>query len=264
LVRPPGHHAEHSQAMGFCFFNNVAIAAKQLRRVFSRRILIIDWDIHHGNGTQQQFYSDPEVMYISIHRHDDGNFFPGTGAPTETGAGPGLGGNVNIAWSGSDQPLADAEYLAAFRSVVLPLAKDFSPWLVLVSAGFDAAPGHPPTLGGYTVSPACFGSLTTSLLQVAEGKVVMSLEGGYTGAAVAESVQECLKALMGELTLTLDRGELMRKPCPAAVASINATIGHQIKFWPCLSESSRWVSLSHMEFLDQNPVDISSMQNLQV
>ena len=122
-MRPPGHHAEPNQAMGFCFFNNVAIAARLLHtRLGLQRILVVDWDVHHGNGTQQIFYSDPHVLYMSLHRHDDGNFFPGTGAATECGAGAGLGYTVNVAWPGHP-PLADAEYLAAFRTIIMPIAK---------------------------------------------------------------------------------------------------------------------------------------------
>ena len=161
------------------------------RRLTDKRVVILDWDIHHGNGTQHEFYSDPEVLYISIHRHDNGNFFPGTGAPGETGewrsqtivsvcnvtipccagAAPGEGRTVNIAWSSSQQPLGDAEYLAAMRTLVTPIIKMFGPALVLVSAGFDAASGHPATIGGYNVSPACFAAMTASLAQLAEGKV---------------------------------------------------------------------------------------------
>lgn len=133
-------------------------------------------DVHHGNGTQQIFYDDPSVLYLSIHRHDDGNFFPGTGGSTECGAGPGLGYNVNIAWSGGiNPPLGDAEYLAAFRTVVMPIAREFAPDIVLVSAGFDAAIGHPAPLGGYVVSPACFGHLTRELMQLADGKVYLEI-----------------------------------------------------------------------------------------
>lgn len=175
VVRPPGHHAEPNAAMGFCFFNSIAIAAKLLRQRLAseiQRVLVVDWDVHHGNGTQQVFYDDPSVLYLSIHRHDDGNFFPGTGGPTECGAGPGLGFNVNIAWSGGlNPPLGDAEYLAAFRTIVMPIARDFQPDIVLVSAGFDAALGHPAPLGGYMVSPACFGYLTRELMKLADGKV---------------------------------------------------------------------------------------------
>lgn len=112
---------------------------------------------------------------MSIHRHDDGNFFPGTGGSTECGTGPGSGYNVNIAWSGGlSPPLGDAEYLAAFRTVVMPIAREFAPDVVLVSAGFDAAIGHPAPLGGYVVSPACYGHLTRELMQLADGKVKKS------------------------------------------------------------------------------------------
>ncbi|CAM6031758.1 unnamed protein product, partial [Sphagnum compactum] len=173
VVRPPGHHAEPNSAMGFCFFNSIAIAARLLKQKLPeyRRILIVDWDVHHGNGTQQIFYDDPDILYLSLHRHDDGNFFPGTGGPTECGVGIGIGFNVNIPWSGGlTPPLGDAEYLAAFRTIVLPIGRDFAPDIVLVSAGFDAAAGHPAPLGGYIVSPACFGHLTRQLMQLANGK----------------------------------------------------------------------------------------------
>lgn len=122
-------------------------------------------------------------MYLSLHRHDDGNFFPGTGGSTECGNGAGSGYNVNIAWSGGlSPPLGDAEYLAAFRTIVMPIAKEFSPDIVLVSAGFDAANGHPAPLGGYVVSPACFGYLTHELMQLADGKVkVLPSQFGFNG-----------------------------------------------------------------------------------
>ncbi|TMS16728.1 Histone deacetylase 7 [Larimichthys crocea] len=157
VVRPPGHHADPSNPMGFCYFNSVAIAAKQLQHKLSvSKILIVDWDVHHGNGTQEVFYSDPSVLYISLHRYDDGNFFPGSGSPAEVGSGAGEGFNVNVAWTGGlDPPMGDAEYLAAFRSVVMPIAQEFSPDVVLVSAGFDAAEGNPAPLGGYKVSAKC-------------------------------------------------------------------------------------------------------------
>ncbi|KAG7229706.1 hypothetical protein INR49_012501 [Caranx melampygus] len=117
VVRPPGHHATHSSPQGFCFFNSVAIAAKQLQHKLNvSKILIVDWDVHHGNGTQEAFYNDPSVLYISLHRYDDGNFFPGSGHPSEVGAGAGEGFNVNVGWTGSlSPPMGDAEYLAAFR-----------------------------------------------------------------------------------------------------------------------------------------------------
>lgn len=181
MVRPPGSHAEHQQAMGFCYFNSVAIAARHLQyRLNLKRILIVDWDVHHGNGLQQTFYDDPSVLYISLHRHDDGNFFPGTGSVNEVGNGPGVGFNVNIPWNGTLQPpMGDAEYLAAFRTIVMPIARQFDPEIVLVACGFDGASGHPPPLGGYQISAACFGAMTQQLMTLAGGRVVLALEGGY-------------------------------------------------------------------------------------
>ena len=180
MVRPPGSHAEYQQPMGFCYFNSLAIAAKQLQsKLGLKRILIVDWDVHHGNGLQQAFYEDPAVLYLSLHRHDEGQFFPGTGDLAETGAGAGTGFNVNIGWSGAlSPPMGDAEYLAAFRTVVMPIARQYDPEIVLVACGFDGARGHPPPLGGYMVSPACFGYMTQQLMTLAGGRLVMALEGG--------------------------------------------------------------------------------------
>uniref|UniRef100_A0A8C0VQR4 histone deacetylase n=1 Tax=Cyanistes caeruleus TaxID=156563 RepID=A0A8C0VQR4_CYACU len=199
VVRPPGHHADPSTAMGFCFFNSVAIAARQLQQKGKlSKILIVDWDVHHGNGTQQIFYRDPEVLYISLHRHDDGNFFPGSGAADEVGAGPGEGFNVNVAWAGGlDPPMGDPEYLAAFRTVVMPIAQEFCPDVVLVSAGFDAAEGHPPPLGGYKVSAKCFGYMTKQLMSLAGGAVVLALEGGHDLTAICDASEACVSALLG-------------------------------------------------------------------
>uniref|UniRef100_A0A3P8NVS4 Histone deacetylase n=1 Tax=Astatotilapia calliptera TaxID=8154 RepID=A0A3P8NVS4_ASTCA len=200
VVRPPGHHAEESTAMGFCFFNSVAITAKLLQQKLGvGKILIVDWDIHHGNGTQQAFYSDPNVLYISLHRYDDGNFFPGSGAPEEVGSGAGVGFNVNIAWTGGvDPPMGDVEYLTAFRTVVMPIAQQFSPDVVLVSAGFDAVEGHQSPLGGYNVSAKCFGQLTQLLMGLAGGRVVMALEGGHDLTAICDASEACVSALLGD------------------------------------------------------------------
>ncbi|XP_055523207.1 histone deacetylase 4 isoform X5 [Wyeomyia smithii] len=251
VVRPPGHHAEPNAAMGFCFFNSIAIAGKLLLQRLPdemRRILIVDWDVHHGNGTQQVFYDDPNVLYLSIHRHDDGNFFPGTGGPTECGAGAGLGFNVNIPWSGGlNPPLGDAEYLAAFRTVVMPIARDFQPDIVLVSAGFDAAFGHPAPLGGYMVSPACFGYLTRELMKLANGKVVLALEGGYDLPAICDSAQECVRALLGDELSPIAAAELSRPPCQSAIETLQKTIAIQMTHWPCVKRLAHTVSFSAMQ-----------------
>nr|AOA33917.1 histone deacetylase 4/7 [Apostichopus japonicus] len=233
IVRPPGHHAETSQAMGFCFFNSIAIAAKQLRtKLKLNKILIVDWDVHHGNSTQKIFYEDQHVLYISLHRHDDGNFFPGTGAPDECGCGSGLGYNVNIAWHGGlDPAMGDAEYMAAFRTVVLPIAKEFSPDVVLVSAGFDAAVGHPAPLGGYQVSPQCFGYMTKQLLSLAGGRVVLVLEGGYDLQSICDSSEVCTQVLLGEEAPKVSEKELDAMPIEKAAQCLEKTIKIQSEYW---------------------------------
>uniref|UniRef100_A0AAQ4PW23 Histone deacetylase n=1 Tax=Gasterosteus aculeatus aculeatus TaxID=481459 RepID=A0AAQ4PW23_GASAC len=234
VVRPPGHHAEESTAMGFCFFNSVAITAKLLQQKLGvGKILIVDWDIHHGNGTQQAFYSDASVLYISLHRYDDGNFFPGSGAPEEVGSGAGVGFNVNVAWTGGvEPPMGDVEYLTAFRSVVMPIAQQFSPDVVLVSAGFDAVEGHQSPLGGYNVSAKCFGQLTQLLMGLAGGRVIMALEGGHDLTAICDASEACVAALLGEPWP-------QEKPCPKAWASLERVIEIQDKHWSCLQSLSQ-------------------------
>ncbi|XP_077590197.1 histone deacetylase 5 isoform X2 [Stigmatopora nigra] len=248
IVRPPGHHAEESTAMGFCFFNSVAITAKLLQQKLGvGKILIVDWDIHHGNGTQQAFYSDPNVLYISLHRYDDGNFFPGSGAPEEVGSGPGVGFNVNIAWTGGvDPPLGDVEYLAAFRSVVMPIAQQFSPDVILVSAGFDAVEGHQSPLGGYIVSAKCFGLLTQLLMGLAGGRVVMALEGGHDLTAICDASEACVSALLGDPSDSAFQWP-QEKPCPKACASLERVIEIQSKHWSCLQTLSSTGSHSRLD-----------------
>lgn len=249
MVRPPGHHAEFKQAMGFCFFNSVAIAAKQLRQKLKvEKILIVDWDVHHGNGLQQIFYDDPHVLYISLHRHDDGNFFPGTGDPQEVGIDDGTGFNINIAWSGAlNPPMGDAEYVAAFRTIVMPIARDFDPEIVLVAAGFDAAAGHPPPLGGYQISPACFAYMTKQLMTLAKGKVVLALEGGYDLPSICDCSQECVAALLGDECTPLREEEVTRQPCAAAVQLLQKTAAIQAPHWPCIK---KWAPTMGSSLLD--------------
>ncbi|KAM4700209.1 histone deacetylase 7 isoform 3-T3 [Discoglossus pictus] len=249
LVRPPGHHADPTNAMGFCFFNSVAIAAKQLQhRLDVRKILIVDWDVHHGNGTQQIFYKDPDVLYMSLHRHDDGNFFPGSGAADEVGAGSGEGFNVNVAWTGGlDPPMGDAEYLAAFRTVVMPIAHEFSPDVVLVSAGFDAAEGHPAPLGGYKVTAKCFGHMTRQLMSLAEGRVVLALEGGHDLTSICDASESCVSALLGNELDPLPEETLRQRPNSNAVRSLETVIQVQSKYWTSVKRFTSKVGYSLLE-----------------
>ncbi|KAF7208375.1 transcript variant X4 [Nothobranchius furzeri] len=249
VVRPPGHHATHSSPLGFCYFNSVAIAAKQLQHKLNvSKILIVDWDVHHGNGTQDAFYDDPSVLYISLHRYDNGNFFPGSGDPVEVGAYEGRGFNVNVGWTGGlNPPMGDAEYLAAFRAVVMPIAHEFSPDVVLVSAGFDAVEGHPPSLGGYKVTAKCFGFLTRQLMSLAGGRVVLALEGGHDLKAICDASEACVSALLGMEVEPLSQSVLDQKPCENAVRSLQRVIQIQGEFWQSVRGSACTVDLSYLQ-----------------
>ncbi|XP_037617845.1 histone deacetylase 4-like isoform X10 [Sebastes umbrosus] len=249
VVRPPGHHAEESTPMGFCYFNSVAIAVKLLQqRLNVNKILIVDWDVHHGNGTQQAFYDDPNVLYLSIHRYDDGNFFPGSGAPDEVGSGPGVGFNVNVAFTGGlDPPMGDVEYLAAFRSVVMPIANEFAPDIVLVSSGFDAVEGHPPPLGGYTLTSKCFGYLTKQLMTLAGGRVVLALEGGHDLTAICDASEACVAALLGQELDPLPKAVLEQRPNANAVRSLEKVLETHSKYWRSVHRYSPCLGLSLLE-----------------
>ncbi len=194
LVRPPGHHAESNRAMGFCLFNNVAIGAALLLEQYKlERILILDWDVHHGNGTQRSFYDDPRVLYVSLHQYP---FYPGTGSADETGSGDGKGYTLNIPLPGG---CGDPEYLAAFQSIIEPVCNQFGPQFVLVSAGFDAHRLDP--LASMNVTQSGFAEMARRMLAVANahagGRFASVLEGGYSLDALRSSVGSVIET-MGE------------------------------------------------------------------
>lgn len=231
VIRPPGHHAEHAKPSGFCFFNNVPIATRVVQEEYPdkvRKVVILDWDVHHGNGIQHAFEDNPNVLYISIHVYNEGHFYPySTHADhTHCGIGPGQGRNVNIPWK--EQGMTDADYMLAFQHVVMPICIEFDPDLVMISAGFDAAAGDP--LGGCFVSPAAYAHMTHMLMQIAKGKVVACLEGGYNLRSIAVSALAMTRTLMGEPP------ERLRNltPTPSAVRTIQQVIRTQSAFWKCL------------------------------
>jgi len=192
LVRPPGHHALSDHAMGFCLFNTIAIGAEHLKRAYgAKKILIMDWDVHHGNGTQAAFYDDASVLFISTHQYP---YYPGSGAVNEVGVDAGEGYTINVPLPAG---CADAEYMRVFQDIVIPAAEKFEPEWILVSAGFD--PHRRDPLGGMGVTEKGFGAMARMLLQLADryagGRIGLLLEGGYDLTALRNSVAAVLDAL---------------------------------------------------------------------
>ena len=232
VIRPPGHHAEVDKTMGFCLFNNACIASRVCQQDYGvecRKILILDWDVHHGNGCQKAFYDDPNILYISIHVHMGGSFYPATqdGAMDRCGAGPGTGKNVNIPWP--SKGMGDGDYMYAFQQVVMPIATDFDPDLVIVAAGFDAAAGD--ELGGCFVTPACYAHMTHMLMSLARGKVAVCLEGGYNFQAISKSALAVTRTLMGEPPDRLHATQ----PTKSAQETVERVRHIQSKYWRCLN-----------------------------
>jgi acetoin utilization deacetylase AcuC-like enzyme len=191
LSRPPGHHAESERVMGFCYFNNVAVAALAALARGVARVLIVDFDVHHGNGTQEIFYPSRSVLYVSSHQFP---FYPGTGMQLEQGAGPGRGYTANLPMPAGS---GDADYLRVYRDIVLPLARAFDPELVIVSAGFDAFGGDP--LASMRLTADGYGALAGICLEAAaNGRAVFALEGGYDLDGLASSGAAVTRVLLGE------------------------------------------------------------------
>jgi len=223
LVRPPGHHAERHRAMGFCLFNNIAIAAAAARAHGLNRVAIVDYDVHHGNGTQWSFYNDPSVLFISSHQYP---YYPGTGAAGDIGTSAGAGFTINLPLSAG---ATDADYELVYSKMALPILRQFRPQLILISAGFDAHMNDP--LAGMRLTSPYFGHLTSAIVAVAdeccEGRLVAVTEGGYDLAALAESLRASIRALEGDTKgFAAPTGE-----SPRGDATVKAVLPHVRDRW---------------------------------
>jgi len=228
LIRPPGHHAEKARAMGFCLFNNVAIAAEYLRRSYSvDRIVIFDWDVHHGNGTQNAFYNRDDVLYFSLHQYPH---YPGTGHWSEIGQGPGQGLTINCPLQGGK---GDADYLYALERLLSPIIDTYQPQFFLVSAGFDPHQADP--LSSMLLTAPGFAALTewamTKALATAQGRLLLVLEGGYALEALAESVKQVLY----QLARFQSRPQLDPNLNPQTEEEISQVVKSLKPFWPLSS-----------------------------
>lgn len=249
VVRPPGHHAaaKSDRIQGFCIYNNVAVAAKYaIKKHNLKRVLIFDWDVHHGDSTSKLFYKDASILYISLHRYDHGEFYPqgNFGSMEMLGEESGKGFNLNLPW---DLPhkyytIGDHEYVYALERVFMPIIRKFDPELIFISAGFDSGRGDP--LGGLDLTPEGFAYMMKRLLEIAPTRTIVALEGGYNLETISESAEACLRVLLGEKLplISSETGrsmeEMKNECCPNKVAleTVKRAVEVFSEYWPIVKE----------------------------
>ncbi|CAG2243725.1 Polyamine deacetylase HDAC10,Histone deacetylase 6 [Mytilus edulis] len=246
ITRPPGHHSMNDALCGFCIFNNVAIAAKHaVDNLGVKKVLIVIGIFHHGQATQKMFYDDPRVLYFSIHRYEYGNYWPNLRESDYDFIGKDKGQGFNINVPLNQTGMTDKDYLAVFHQVLLPVAYEFCPDLILVSAGYDCAIGCPE--GEMMVSPACFGHMTHYLMGLADGRVCVCLEGGY-----------CIKSLSESVALTLKA--LLRDPCPLLPLKMNHQIGTILNVIKVLRPY--WSCFHYQDLLEDDTEELCSFEEV--
>ncbi|KAL4113721.1 hypothetical protein QTP88_017298 [Uroleucon formosanum] len=252
FVRPPGHHAMESEYNGYCFINNVAIATQYLLdKTAIQKILIVDWDIHHGQATQQMFYEDPRVLYFSIHRYEHGQFWPNLRESDfdHVGNGSGTGFNMNVPLN--DTGMKNEDYMAIIHYLLIPLATEFSPDLIIVSSGYDSAIGDPK--GEMLVTPACYAHITQKLMSLSCGRLVAILEGGYYLKSLAESAALTLRALLGDPCPVIGS---LQQPCESVMETIGNVIYAHSQYWDCFKYNIFYkenLPKIHYNFFDEKP-----------
>ncbi|XP_025203106.1 histone deacetylase 6-like [Melanaphis sacchari] len=252
FIRPPGHHAMKSEYCGYCFINNVAIATQYLLdKTAIQKILIVDWDIHHGQATQQMFYEDPRVLYFSIHRYEHGQFWPNLRESDfdHIGNGDGTGFNINVPLN--DIGMKNEDYMAIIHYLLIPLATEFSPDFIIISSGYDSALGDPK--GEMLVTPACYAHITQKLMNLSCGRVVAILEGGYYLKSLAESAALTLRALLGDPCPVIGS---LQQPCKSVMETIGNVIYAHRHYWNCFKYNILYkekIPEIYYNFFDEKP-----------
>lgn len=252
LVRPPGHHSGyHSTINGFCVFNNIAIATKYAQKTYNiNRVLIFDWDIHHGDGTEHIFYKDSSVLFASIHRYEDGSFYPNKGSSDRIGEGDAKGFNINVGWNTHEcEEVTMNDYICIFERVLFPIFQEFKPDIIFISSGFDSCKGDP--LGDIDLVPEGYAYMLRRLQSLADGKIILALEGGYNTKSLSISSEIVLRVLINEdiplkcsdNKMNIEEMLMMANPSKVSLEACENVLNHLGTFWKSALDNQEITSL---------------------